>query len=124
MRTSRQNCQICQNSVAMGLPATGAPLLAILTRLAGAAFSRGAQAPRPSRALRPLSTSASEGSIVEFPAGTPTDLMTRAMRQRFGAPETPPTPTLPENLVGPLHVQGRASPGIVRRMANAAGEGE
>ena len=46
---------------------------------------------------------APDGSIVEFPDGTPDDVMARAMRETFGGPDAP---IAPDDVRGPNGVPG------------------
>jgi hypothetical protein len=49
----------------------------------------------------PVEIEAPDGSVVEFPDGTPPDVMTRAMRAKFGGPSTSPAPASPSPAAPP-----------------------
>ena len=88
-----------------------------------------------------IEVEAPDGSVVEFPDGTPDDVMASAMRQKFGGPEpsqpsAPQSPSInsrgPEGYSGPSYGPNNPLPGVGRSMrlgaegavsglANAAG---
>ncbi|PTM54860.1 hypothetical protein [Phreatobacter oligotrophus] len=76
--------------------ATDAEIATILEGPAGPPSAhKAAEKPTPG-ASGFIEVEAPDGTIVEFPAGTPYDVMTQAMRQRFGGPQTgPASPAAP-----------------------------
>lgn len=72
-------------------------------------------APQP----RVIEVEAPDGSIVEFPEGTPKEVMERAMRARFGGPQAA-APTKPKNFFDQVDDAAARKPNFFDQVDNAA----
>ena len=65
-----------------------------------------------------IQVQAPDGSVVDFPDGTPDDVMARAMQETFGAPSAQPAAAEPSSWAG--DVMKSAGTGVVRGLAETA----